>query len=189
MKNIKPLERALFVDILMVAFRTNPSVVQLTGSGETAEQKLRRLMIYAFEQCYDFGKVVQAEEGQGCALILFPDRIRFSFRSLIRDLNLVFKVIGLFKLLRVIRKEQLLKRLRPSHQLYYVWFIGVSPLYQGRGIGSSLLDELCADAQRMNRMICLETSVEENVSWYVANGFQMYDVRYYENFRIYLLSH
>jgi len=131
-------------------------------------------MHYALWRCRHFGKVLSGDQHKAVALVLFPDHVHFSFFGLFRDLWLIIGVIGIFKLCKVLHKENLLARLRPAGKLYYLWFIGVSPPDQRMGYGSKLLQELCVDAAALGRVICLETSVTENLPWYRAHGFELY---------------
>lgn len=188
MKKIEPLLRKTLIKALALAFLDNNSVRMITGDSPEADLRRERLLRYAMMRCLSFGKVVTNENQKAFALVLFPDKVRFSFLSLFRDLQLIFYVIGFFNLFKVMRKEALLKRLRPVENLYYLWFIGVSPPDQGKGYGSALLRELCADAAVLGRKVCLETSVEQNLFWYKAHGFLVYHTLDTGDYPLYFLS-
>lgn len=174
MKDSNPKLVRGVIQVLTLAFEKNKSVLHVAGSGPGSVVKRSRLMRYALRRCDAFGKVVDSADGKAVALVLFPDQVRFSFAALYWDLQLIFGVIGLSKLFSVMRKEALLRRLRPEGKLYYLWFIGVDPDAQGQGLGGELLDRLCADAAMMGRTICLETSTAENLPWYSSHGFELY---------------
>lgn len=174
MKNMNPQLRRGLIQVLTLAFENNASVMMVAGSGPGSELRRSRLMLYAFRRCQSFGKMVVGSDGKAVALVLFPDQVRFSLTALFWDLQLIFGVIGLSKLFSVMRKEALLRRLRPEGKLYYLWFIGVVPDAQGQGLGGELLELLCADAAMMGRTVCLETSTVENLSWYSSHGFELY---------------
>jgi ribosomal protein S18 acetylase RimI-like enzyme len=55
----------------------------------------------------------------------------------------------------------------------YLWFLGVSPAAQGRGVGSALLRAASVrlDAQRMPAY--LETGTTRNVALYERHGFKV----------------
>jgi ribosomal protein S18 acetylase RimI-like enzyme len=188
MKSIEPLLKQTLIRTLSLAFQDNSSVKMITGDSPEADIRREQLMRYAMQRCWSFGKVITNDDQNAFALVLFPDKIRFSFLSIFRDLQLVFYVIGFFDLFKVMRKEAMLKRLRPIENLYYLWFIGVSPPDQGNGHGSALLKELCADAAVLGRQICLETSVARNLSWYKAHGFEVYYTLDIDDFPLYFLS-
>ena len=58
--------------------------------------------------------------------------------------------------------------------LRYLWFIGVDPTNQSKGVGSQLMNEIIAEAKEHSRIICLETSTIKNIPWYEKFGFVIY---------------
>jgi ribosomal protein S18 acetylase RimI-like enzyme len=85
-------------------------------------------------------------------------------------------------------REKLIKAKQPLIPFYYLWFIGVDPLYQHKGIGTKLLYELIADAKAQKRSVLLETSTLENLPWYEKAGFKVYD-ELRLSYTLYFLSH
>ncbi|WP_228466727.1 GNAT family N-acetyltransferase [Adhaeribacter swui] len=82
--------------------------------------------------------------------------------------------MGLLNLKKTLRREAVIKKLHPTNPITYLWFIGVHPNYQGRGLGTQLLTELIQDSLSINRPVYLETSTQENLPWYVKLGFKQY---------------
>lgn len=72
------------------------------------------------------------------------------------------------------QRESKIKKVHPDGLLYYLWFIGVKPISQNKGIGSKLMNEIIAEGVNQNRTICLETSTLKNLPWYEKNGFKIY---------------
>jgi len=56
----------------------------------------------------------------------------------------------------------------------HLWYIGVSPDYQGKNIGSNLMNEVIKFAKKSNKNIYLETSTFQNIKFYEKLGFSMY---------------
>jgi ribosomal protein S18 acetylase RimI-like enzyme len=83
--------------------------------------------------------------------------------------------IGISGIQKTLRREAMIQKKQPQVSMYYLWFIGVNPLYQYSGIGSKLLKELIADARSKDRLVFLETSTIKNLPWYERFGFQVYD--------------
>jgi GNAT superfamily N-acetyltransferase len=54
---------------------------------------------------------------------------------------------------------------------WYLWVIGVDPLWQGNGIGSALLQPVFEQADRFGHPCYLETHTERNVRFYQRHGF------------------
>jgi GNAT superfamily N-acetyltransferase len=132
-------------------------------------------MEYSFEVCHRFGKVYFSDEGKGCALILFPDQQKTTPASLLLDLKLIITSIGLANVRKAISREREIKMRRPQEPVYYLWFIGVEPGEQAKGIGSALLKGIIKEAGAINRPICLETSAPQNLPLYQKAEFSIYN--------------
>lgn len=177
-----------FIDLLQVAFEDNQSVNYIVKQDQKSRDRKARLMEYAYTTCERYGKIINTEDGYGCALVLFPDQKKFSLQSLFLDLKLILGVTGLSRLFKILKREQLINAQHPHKRIYYLWFIAVDPAHQGKGLGTALLRKLIADANSMQRPFYLETSTLKNIPWYEKNGFQVFhelDIGY----RLYFLRH
>ncbi|WP_431217557.1 GNAT family N-acetyltransferase [Puia sp. P3] len=72
-------------------------------------------------------------------------------------------------------REAKIKTIHPEGPMYYLWFIGVRPELQNKGIGSSLLCEVIAQSDSMQRPLYLETSTLRNLPWYKQFGFEVHN--------------
>lgn len=166
------------VNILARSFENNMSVNHLVLQDDNRSVRMRKLMAYAIDECMDFGHVLVSEDHTTCALVMFPDRKRFTWRSFWRDVKLVFGVMGIGSVYRVMAKERMVKTAQMAvsgnRPVYYIWFIGVHPNYQGHGAGSRLLGELVADSAALGRLCLLETSNQLNLPFYEKAGFVRY---------------
>jgi len=170
------MDRSTVVRILSESFDANPSVNYIVRQDSLRTERIACLMGYSFNTCLDFGSAYLSEDRRCCALVLFPEKKRLSFSSVVRDLRLVFGVIGLAGVSRVLKREGLIKARYPSDKrIYYIWFIGCSPADQAKGLGSTMMDFLLAEADQLGLPVYLETSVKRNLAWYGRLGFQVYD--------------
>ncbi len=71
-------------------------------------------------------------------------------------------------------REAAINKIHPEGQIYYLWFIGVDPTAQNKGIGSKLLNGIIQEGLSQKRTICLETSTLKNIPWYEKHGFETY---------------
>ncbi len=131
-------------------------------------------MEYSFEVCYHFGKVFLSDDKKACALIVLPDKRRTTFRSVLWDIKLVFDCIGVGNAKRAMARETKIKSLQPKVPMFYLWFVGVEPAYQGHGIGTDLLIDIISECESEGKTICLETSTLKNLPWYQRLGFNIY---------------
>lgn len=163
------------VDILAVSFDDNKSVNYIVKQDGHRKQRLRQLMGYSFDVCNSFGRVLFSENKKACALVVFPDQKKAILQSILWDIKLITGCIGLKGVSKALSREKKIKDLQPKEPLYYLWFIGVKPDDQHKGIGSALLREIIQDAEQQNRTLCLETSTEKNIPWYRNHGFIIYN--------------
>ncbi|MCY1501765.1 Acetyltransferase (GNAT) family protein [compost metagenome] len=175
-----PGDRDRIINILARAFDENISVNHLVLQDDKRAVRIRRLMEYAIAECEESGRVLMSADRTACALVMFPDKKRFSLRSLLRDLRLVFKVMGISNLSKVMKKERMVRTVQSAVTsdglAYYIWFMGVHPNYQGRGAGSRLLGEMVSEAALLGRLCILETSNEKNIPFYERAGFIRYQL-------------
>lgn len=61
----------------------------------------------------------------------------------------------------------------PGGLHHYLWFLGVEPEHQGRGLGSELLRSFTAKADSAQQPCYLETDLERNVGFYRGHGFEL----------------
>jgi len=164
-------DKERIIEILVLAFGENHSVNHICGNDEV---RIRLLMEYAYKMCSSYGKVFISEDRNACALVLFPDKKKSTVKSLLWDIKLALRVVGLRNVFNVLEKEKQIKKYHPHTPFYYLWFIGVHPLNKGTGLGSALLSQVIADAGLMERPIYLETSVLRNLGWYKRFGLVTY---------------
>jgi len=163
------------VDILAASFDDNNSVNYIVKQDKIRKKRIRRLMEYSFDVCHSFGKVYLSDDKKGCALIVLPDKKKTTLPSILLDLKLIFTCIGLSNVKKAMSREAKIKKLQPNERMCYLWFIGVDPLEQNKGVGSVLLSEIIDESKSDKRTICLETSTHRNLPWYQKFGFGIYN--------------
>jgi ribosomal protein S18 acetylase RimI-like enzyme len=131
-------------------------------------------MSYSFEVCISFGEVFLSDDEKACALVVYPEKKRVTLHSTLLDLQLVFRAVGLGNVVKTLKREKLIHSMQPQEQITYLWFIGVDPVAQQKGIGSRLLHEVIAHSKANNRTVLLETSMQRNIPWYEKHGFKQY---------------
>lgn len=168
-------DKALVVNMLSKAFDENQSVNYIVLQDNNRKKRIDALMEYSFDVCLLFGEVFLSDDRKGCALVLYPEKKRTTFRSIGLDLKLVFNGIGFKNVIKALKRETKIKGIRPDIPMTYLWFIGVNPEYQHFGLGKRLMEEVIIKSKSENRKIFLETSTLENLPWYRKFGFEIYD--------------
>lgn len=167
-------DKNLVVNILTKSFDKNQSVNFIVQQDEKRFERIKSLMDYSFEVCYAFGEVFLSDDKKACALVLYPDKKRTTFKSVLLDVQLMFKCIGITNISKALDRESKIKKIQPKERMYYLWFIGVDPDCQGSGIGTELMRDIIEESQRKQRPIYLETSTLKNLPWYKKFGFEIY---------------
>jgi ribosomal protein S18 acetylase RimI-like enzyme len=72
-----------------------------------------------------------------------------------------------------LRIADLMDEAHPPQPYYYLQVLAVDPRWHGRGIGSSILREILAEADRDGALAVLETAKELNVQLYRRHGFEI----------------
>ena len=167
-------QKQTVVDILSKAFDGNASVNFVVGLNGNRRKRIRGLMEYCYEYSELAGDILISTDRKGCALVLSSEKTSSSWKTILLDIRLAIKVIGVHRLHLVLAREQRIKKLHPDKTYYHLWFIGVNPMDQSKGVGSKLLKEIIDASDRNGKPIYLETSVESNLPWYQKFGFDIY---------------
>ena len=187
MKIAKLNDKEKVVDILTASFISNKSVDYIVVNDSSRIDRIKELMSYSFDTCMSFGKVFLSDNELGCALVSFPERKKTTIKSLMQELRLVLFGIGLKNALKAMSREKRISSHYPQQPIYYLWFIGVLPDYQSRGVGSGLLSDILVDAKHENRSVFLETSTFKNIHWYKKFGLNVYHELDF-GYKLYLIS-
>ncbi|HEY9261229.1 GNAT family N-acetyltransferase, partial [Chitinophaga sp.] len=175
MKKATQKDKGLIIDILTKSFDANFSVNYIVKQDNKREKRIRSLMDYSFEVCTAFGEVFLSNDNKACALMVYPDKKKSSLKSILLDLRLIFQAVGFGNINKTIKREKLINSIRPEIAMSYLWFIGVDPVVQSKGIGSNLLQDIIDYSNRNNRPVYLETSMSKNLNWYKKFGFEIYN--------------
>ena len=163
------------VNILASSFDDNKSVNYIIKQDKKRMDRIKNLMKYSFDMCYWFGDVFLSDDKKSCALILLPDKKKTTLKSILSDIKLIISSMGLSNIKKAMDREAQIKKLHQKGLIYYLWFIGVDPNEQNKGIGSALLCEIIKEGVSKQRPICLETSTIKNIPWYQKFGFAIYN--------------
>lgn len=166
--------KSAVVDILCQSFDNNKSVNYVVKQDKKRIQRIRSLMEYSFDVCNMFGSVYLSDDGSACALTLLPENKKTNIKSIFLDLKLIFSCVGFWRVLKVLKRDSLIKSSYLDKSVFYLWFIVVKSTEQHKGHGSALLKEIIKDANLLQKPIYLETSMTDNLLFYKKHGFEIY---------------
>jgi len=92
----------------------------------------------------------------------------------LRALPMLFRLTGWARFLRLARLRQVMDAAHPMDRPHaYLWFLGVTPEAQGRGVGSRLIKAKLDVLDQADTPAFLETATERNVAFYRRHGFDV----------------
>ena len=174
MKKADHTYKSLVVDILSKSFDDNQSINYIVKQDSKRKERIEGLMEYCFKVCLAKGQIFISDNDKSCALILHPEKKMGAIKEMLLELKLAISSIGVIRSFKVLKREKLIKQNQPKEPFYYLWFIGVAPDAQGKGIGSALIEEVFQKYNEETRPFYLETSVVKNLSWYEKYGFKLF---------------
>ncbi len=163
------------ITILSNSFSDNKSINYIVQNDQKKNERIRYLMEYSFELCMISGEVYISDDESGCALVQYFDRKKTNLKTVLLDLKLILKSVGIPNVPKVLKRESTIKKNYPDKNIAYLWFIGVGPEKQGRGVGSDMLTRIVEQNKKKGRDIYLETSTQRNLPWYKKNSFKIYN--------------
>lgn len=160
------------IEILQKSFNDNQSVNFVIKQDSKREKRLKKLMEYSVFQGVNFGEIYLTEDNQACAIVLDPKKKKTTLKSVLWDLKLVFGCMGVGNVSKVMKRESLIKKNHPNFDFLHLWYIGVNPDKQSKGLGTQLMKTIIEDAQLKGLPVYLETSTTRNFPFYENLGFE-----------------
>lgn len=162
------------ISILTESFRENRSANYVLKN----KSKLPKLFEYSIAKGFLFGDIWINEDQTACAILINPKIKKFNLKSVWLDLKLIFQVVGLPRVKKVLYKENITEETLPKKiDFIHLWFLGVLPEKQGKGMGTLLLKEITEHYTDLKEAICLETSTLKNLPFYEKVGFEVYSIK------------
>jgi ribosomal protein S18 acetylase RimI-like enzyme len=92
----------------------------------------------------------------------------------LRALPMLLRLTGWSRFVRMARLRAAMDRTHPMDRRHaYLWFLGVTPEAQGRGVGSRLITAKLDQLDTAGTPAFLETATERNVAFYRRHGFDV----------------
>ena len=170
---VREADVARLVEVLTRAFDDDPISHYFFRGDRRRERGLRRFFdIQMRHQYLVNGEAWTTDDLGGAALWMPPGRPRPGVRDLLRLALLVTDLLGVGREApQVARLLAEVERARPSEPHWYLGVLGVDPPRQRTGVGGALLAEVLGRVDEEGMPSYLETSKEENLSFYGRHGF------------------
>lgn len=161
--------------VLAQAFHTNPGFLALLPDDSPAQRlALCTALLTSFVRavCHH-GHIELVEESgavQAVALMFAPGQYPPPFGFQLRTTWPVLRT-GFARTRRFDRMDRYMRKNHERAPHWYLWFLGVQPALQGRGLGSKLLRSLNQRAARDGVPCYLETDKLSSVRLYERHGY------------------
>lgn len=170
-------DKDIVIDILHSAFvdiKIANSINFVVKQDKKRSNRLRYLMEYMFNLCFKFGEIFLSDNNKGCILLMFPHRKRVSLETILWDIKLAFKTVGLENVVKVLKRESQLKKHHLKEPHIHPLIMGVRKEYQGTGVGPRLIVELLKHYDNNELPVVIETTTDSNLKLYKKFGFKIF---------------
>ncbi|KAA1247332.1 N-acetyltransferase [Aquimarina sp. RZ0] len=188
MKKASFRDKQLIIDILYDAFITETfpnSINFVIKQDHNRSKRLYSLMEYQYKMALRFGEIFMSDDEQSCILFIDPEKKKITFKTLIWNTILVMRCIGFKNVLKVIKREKILRANHPEFSFLHLWIMGTKSTYKGKGIGAKLLVEVLK--YYGNIPIYLETTTTSNLRFYQKTGFEIVNETHILGYPLYFL--
>lgn len=158
------------LEILFDSFFTNEASISVVKQDENRDKRFKQLLKYSYFFSENFGKIYLDENQKSTALIVYSDKKKMTLKLIFWYVFLLFRVIGFKNCKKVVQRLKTLNENRPNEAHVYIWYIGVRKNSRGEGLGSQLMKQIISDHE--GKIICLETTKQENELFYEKLGFK-----------------
>ena len=156
------------------AFSTDPMFTWIFPDPRRRTQSLRRLNRVPLEYGLRYGHVTQSDDGMAAAVWIPPGRA-ITVGGMVRSgIPTVPFRVGFRPFAKFMGANGIMERIHKKYvpePHWYLMIVGVDPELQGRGLGTALVKEGLARADRANCPCYPETSEERNLAFYERHGF------------------
>ena len=174
---LSPLLRAPAAEVLALAFHHDPIACYVFPEEARRSRVLRWMFHCHLRYGLRYGEVYTTDGVDGVAIWLSPGQttqtlwrmlrtgalsapLRFGWRAFLRSMTFMAFATAWHR------------HYAPDAH-WYLFYLGVTPMMQGRGMGSSLLRPVLARADAHRLPCYLETGVMRNLGFYERHGFQV----------------
>jgi GNAT superfamily N-acetyltransferase len=165
-------DRLRAIEALARAFYDDPcSCWIFPDDGRRARQLERGFAFFGRKYWFRGGASYATGSVAGAALWMAPDTWRMSPLAQLAMLPGMVRAVGARNMPRLLRFLTVADKKHPHDTHFYLPVIGVAPEWQGKGIGTALLQPVLEHCDREGIPAYLEASSPRNRACYERNGF------------------
>jgi len=167
-------DKRICINTLSMAFDNDPVINWFIRQDKKRCDALNTFFEISFKDLtLPFGHVFKTADNNGVALWTPPGKWQLAFFDQIKLLPGYFKAFDIKRIHKVIPSIQRMQSFHPEFPHYYLFALGVVPIMQNRGLGSSLLKEVLNKCDKEKLPAYLEATSPSNRDLYIRHGFSV----------------
>ena len=169
-------DKRLVIDILVSAFlpiKEENSINLIVKQDHKRAQRMEILMEYLFEKALYFGEVYISDNEKSCILLKFPHREKTTLKSIIWNIKLATKCIGLTRVPKVLKRQKITERNYPSTPHIRPMIMGTIDENKGNGTAARMMLELINTHKDKHLPVIVDAAADHNVRLYQKIGFKI----------------
>jgi len=164
-------------DVLARAFFDYPFMTYIQPDPVKRKKILPWYLGFTIRIGRKYGKMLTTPEMKGVVVWLPPKHCWVSIAEFIvvGMLETPFR-LGLATCKRILANDNFIEEIRKTkapEKHWYLWSIGVDPIYKNQGVGAALMEPVLMEADKNEEVCYLETHLEANLAWYQKYGFEV----------------
>jgi hypothetical protein len=170
-------DRKRVIEIIFKAYKDNPRFLSMIkpGTDEQFKKRLKWLSEFLFDTIEPLKSVFITSLGDGICMVYKNTDRKETLYTWYLQIKMAIRVIGIFRGLEILKREGMVKKLRPAGEYLYFWVLAVDPDKKGFLDMQEIRDEVYARADKINLPIVAETTVKKNRVMYLRYGFKEYN--------------
>lgn len=169
-------DKEAVIDILTSAFAplTEENSINLVVKQDDKRiQRMRILMGYLFERAMLFGEIFISDNKKACLLIKYPHKEKVTLKTILLDIQLAVKCIGIERVYSVLKRQQIAKRNYPKEKHIRPMIMGVKKEIAGKGSAARLMIQVKNHHKDNQLPVIIDAASEHNVNLYKKFGFRV----------------
>ena len=176
MRIANPKDKELVAEILTSAFESSKEDSSINFTVKQDERRVERikiLMEYLFERAMLFGEVFISDNEKACLLVKYTHLEKTTLKTIKLDIKLAFKCIGIERVYKVLKRQQIVKKNYPKEKHIRPVILGVKKEINGKGTAARLMIKLKHRFKDNKLPVILDAASEKNVKLYQKFGFRI----------------
>jgi len=170
------IDKKLVSEILVSAFlplKEKNSINLVVKQDKKRIERMHLLMEYLFEKTIRFGEIYISKNNKACILLKFPHQEKTTFSTLLLDIKLAFKCIGIERVFKVLKRQQIASKYYPKEKQIRPVIMGAKKECKGKGTAARLMIKIKNHFKDNHLPVIVDAASEKNVKMYQKFGFKI----------------